>query len=117
MPVSFRGVYQRGSVTQRPKSEIGRPSSSPPSLLQAAGVLPWSSLLLLLRTQDGAQSHYYKAALEAVQVRDKQRQERSLNYRTSHHKYQLKRGKLILTGLQLIIILIIDLLNISLINQ
>lgn len=67
MPVSFRGVYQRGSITHRPKSAIGRPSASP-SLLQAAGVLPWNSLLLLLRTQDGAQSHYYMATLEAVQL-------------------------------------------------
>lgn len=58
MPVSFRGVYQRGSITQRPKSEIGQPSASSPKL-QAAGVLPRNSLLLLLRTQDGAQSHYY----------------------------------------------------------
>ncbi len=67
MPVSFRGVYQRGSITHGPKSAIGRPCTSP-SLLQAAGVLPWNSLLLLLRTQDGAQSHYYMATLEAVQL-------------------------------------------------
>lgn len=30
MPVSFRGVYQRGSITQRPKSEIGQHGVSLP---------------------------------------------------------------------------------------
>lgn len=77
MSVSFRGVYQRGSITHRPKSAIGRPGASP-ARLQAAGALPWNSLLLLLRTQDGAQSHHYMATLEAGQLERRQTQERSV---------------------------------------
>ena len=93
MSVSFRGVYQRGSITHRPKSEIGPATSTSlslslplPSLLQAAGVLPWNSLLLLLRTQDGAQSHYYMATLEAAQLQNKQAQEHVVKKKTKNKK-------------------------------
>lgn len=94
-PVSFRGVYQRGSITHRPKSEVGQPrlctsSSLPPlppsfSLLflslapslspanRQLVFLPQSRLLLMLRTQDGAQSHHCMATLEAVEIQYKTR--------------------------------------------
>lgn len=96
MSVSFRGVYQRGSITHRPKSEIGPATSasfsfslslSPLSLLQAAGVLPRNSLLLLLRTQDGAQSHYYMATPWKLRNSSTSRHRNTLwKYRMSHRK-------------------------------
>lgn len=64
-----RGLSKRVNNSQAQIWDRPSPGSSPSlSLLQAAGVLTWNSLLLLLRTQDGAQSHSCLATLDAVQL-------------------------------------------------
>lgn len=70
MSVSFRGVYQAGSITHGPRCEIGRQQRCSLSTTGGSVVLP------SLRTQDGARSRSGTATLEAVTLRQKKPERR-----------------------------------------